>query len=100
MPNRYPGLASTAWLLADPLAQKSLLFYGITPVSGSASQVNAYQAELYGLHSLLLALEQFCSHHHITDGGVSIGCDNKDAIHQVQAFHEYVPCNTWHADLL
>jgi len=100
MPHRYPGLASAAWLLADPLAQKSLLFYGVTPVSGSTLQVNAYQAELYGLYSLLLALERFCSLYHITVGGVLIGCDNKGAIQQAQAFHEYVPCNTHHADLL
>ncbi len=100
MPDCYLGLASAAWLLADPLAQKLLLFYGVTPVSGSTSQVNTYQAKLYGLYSLFLALEQLCSCYHITKGGVLIGCNNKGAIHQVQAFHEYVPCNTCHADLL
>jgi len=100
MPNCYLGLAAAAWLFADLLAQKSLLFYGVTPVLGSSLQVNAYCAKLYGLYSLLVALEQFCLLHHIAEGGVLISCDNKGAIYQAQAFHEYVPCNTPHADLL
>jgi len=100
MPNRYPGLAAAAWLIADSLAQKPLLFYGVTPVSGSSSQVNAYRAKLYGMYSLLVALEHFCFLLHIAEGGVLIGCDNKGAIFQAQAFHEYVPCNTSHADVL
>ncbi len=36
MPNRYPGQAVAAWLLSDSLAQKPLLFYGVTPVPGSS----------------------------------------------------------------
>ena len=100
MPHRYPGQAAAAWLLSDSLAQKPLLFYGVAPVPGSSSQVNAYRAELYGMYSLLVALEHLCSVHHLADGGVLIGCDNKGVIFQAQAFHEYVPCNKLHADLL
>jgi len=75
MPNCYLGLAAAAWLLANPLAQKSLLFYRVTPVLSSSSQVNAYHAKLYGLYSLLVALEQFCLLHHIAEGGVLISCE-------------------------
>jgi len=100
MPHRYPGMAAAAWLFSDSFAQKTLLFYGVTPVSGSSSQINAYRAELYGMYSLLVALEYLCSVHHIIDGGVLIGCDNKSVIFQAQAFYEYVPCHTLHADLI
>jgi len=47
-----------------------------------------------------VALEQFCSFHHIDAGGILIGCDNKGAVHQAQVFHEHVPCRHPHADLL
>jgi len=100
MPTCYLGLASAAWLLADSLAHKSLLLYGVTLVFGPLLHVNAYHAELYRLYSLLVALEQFCSLHQIHEGGVLIGCDNKGVICQAQAFQEYVPCYHHHADLL
>jgi len=93
-------MASAAWMLAEPLANQSYLFYGVTPVPGPPSCVNAYHAKLYSLYSLLVALEQFCSFHHIETGGVLIGCDNKGALHQAQAFHKHVPCSHLHADLL
>jgi len=33
-------------------------------------------------------------------GGITIGCDNKGALQQVQRFNEYIPCSTLHADLV
>jgi len=44
MPTRYPSMASAAWMLAEPLANQSYLFYGVTPVPGPPSCVNAYHA--------------------------------------------------------
>jgi len=57
---------------------------GVCMVSGPPSSINAYQAELQGIHALLVALEHVCSHHHITSGGVTIGCDNQGALSQAQ----------------
>jgi len=45
-------------------------------------------------------LEQFCSLHCSEAGGVLIGCNNKGAVCQAQAFHKHVPCHNLHADLL
>jgi len=70
-----------------------LMFYGMVLVGGPPEQVNAYRAELQGLHSLLAVIEIFCLHHQIQSGGITIGCDNKGAISQAQCFNKYVPCS-------
>ena len=100
MPKRYPGWATSAWFLSDGSASQSQAFYGVSSVGGPVSAINAYRAELHGIYSLLVALEFFCQQKQIDEGGIIIGCDNQGAIHQVQSFHEQVPCATPHADLL
>ncbi len=47
-----------------------------------------------------MALKTFCTHYRIKSGGITIGCDNKGALSQVQQFHEHVPCAVAHADLI
>jgi len=100
MPSHYPGWATAAWFLSDGLASTTQSFYGVSSVVGSTNCIYAYCAELYGLYCLLVALEYFCQYHHITDGGITLGCDNQSAIHQVQRFQEQVPCHVSHADIL
>jgi len=100
MPHRYPALATAAWLITDGSTSMPSNFSGVCTVSGPPSSINAYRAELQGLHAVLVALEHFCNHRHITSGGVTIGCDNQGALSQAQHFHEHVPCATAHADLI
>jgi len=63
--------------------------------------INAYWAELQGIHPLLVALEYFCTQWHITSEGITIRCDNqKGALEQAQWFHEQVLCAQPHVDLI
>jgi len=61
MPHCYPNLATAAWIIADSTASHCSLFSGICTVQGPNDLINAYWAELQGIHTLLVALEYFCS---------------------------------------
>jgi len=100
MPHHYPVLATAAWIVTDGSTSMPSNFSGVCTISGPPSLINAYRAELQGLHAVLVALEQFYNHHHITSSGVTIGCDNQGALSQAQHFHEHVPCAAAHADLI
>jgi len=100
MPHRYPNLATTAWFLADLQADPDTLFFGASPVSGPPTEINAYRAELQGIHNLLVAIEFFCAQYDIKEGGITVGCDNQGAPAQAQWFTEHVPCANAHANLI
>jgi len=100
MPQCFPGKASAAWLLSNLSLSVDYMFYGVVSVGSPLHQVNAYRAELQGLHMLLVALEFFCQQHNIQLGGITIGCDNKGVLQQAQRFNEYVPCSMPHVDLV
>jgi len=89
-----------AWILVDSSALPHLLFSGICMVMGPLDSVNAYWAELQGIHALLVALEYFCAERQITLGGITIGCDNQGALKQTQQFHKQVMCAHPHTDLI
>jgi len=100
MKESSPDFATAAWLLEDSLSPQSNVCRGITHVSGSPAEVNAYRAELQGLHSLLMAIKGLCSFHQIVTGSILVGCDNQGALHQAQQTQELTPCSTTHADLV
>jgi len=92
--------ATAAWLLEDSRFPHQNLCHGIVHVSGITTDVNAYQAELQGLHALLLAIKAICSYYSVTSGLVLVGCDNLGALHQAQQLQEVSPSNSAHADLI
>jgi len=98
MPHHYPNL--TAWFLADSQADPDTLFFGALLVGGLLADINAYQAELQGIHDLLVAIEFFCNQYGIAKGGIMVGCDNQGALTQSQWFTNHVPCANVHADLI
>jgi len=100
MLHQYPALASVAWLITSASASPLSNFLGVCMVSGPPSLIYAYQAKLQGIHMLLVALKHFCSYHHITSEGVTIGCDSQGALSQAQQFHEHVPCALVHTNLI
>jgi len=100
MPRRYLALATAVWIMADSKASPDSLFSGVCTILCHPVSINAYWAELQGIHALLVALAQFCVQHHITSGGMTIGCNNQGALKQAQCFHEQVPCAQPHVDLI
>jgi len=61
MPHCYPNLATTAWFLANSQADLDSLFFRALPVGGLPTNINAYPAELQGIHDLLVAVEFFAT---------------------------------------
>jgi len=100
MPHCYPNLATAAWFLAGPMAAMDSLFYKASPVCSPPLVINAYRAELQQIHNSLVAIEFICNQFSITDGGVTVGCDNQGALAQSQWYTEHVPRATAHADLI
>jgi len=74
--------ATAAWLLEDSRFPHQNLCHGIVHVSGITIDINAYQAELQGLHALLLASKASCSYYSVTSGLVLVGCDNLGALNR------------------
>jgi len=83
MPRRYPHLAAAAWILHSGTAP-AFSCHGVTQVHGQHALINSYQAELQGMHSLLLALVTLCTQHGLSTGHVTVGCNNKGVLSLVQ----------------
>ena len=98
MPNLNKGLGMAAWCLQDPASSNQCA--GLVQTSGITSEVNAYRSELQGLHTMLLAVLIICRHYRITEGQISLACDNEKAIYLAGVQHLEVPCTLAHADLL
>jgi len=100
MPHLYPSLATAGWILSDSICSSSSICCGATQVPGQPSHINTYRAELPGLLALIQAVTFICQGHNISDGHVTVACDNKGAIYQLNNTYPYVPCSIKHADLI
>jgi len=104
MPHIYamslPSAGDGSLVLGQQLCFGPLSFLGVCTVSGPPPSINAYCTELYGIYSLLVALDHFCLEHSITLGGVLIGCDYQGTLKLAQQFNEHVPCAHPHTDVI
>jgi len=100
MPKHYPDLAMAGWILSNATCSSPLLICGMAQVPGCTHSLNAYRAKLYGLLTLINAVNFLCKQHQITPGHITIGCDNKGAISQINKVYAYIPCSAKHLDLL
>jgi len=96
MPYRYPHLAAAAWIIHSGTPSHATC-HGVTQVHVPSAAVNAYQAKLQGMLSLLLAINHLCALHHLSSGCITIGCDNQGVLHQVL---HCTPGASKHASLL
>lgn len=100
MPSMDAGRAAASWVIVDSLQPHLNSCFGHTLVSGTAVAINSYRAELQGLHALLLAVEILCSFHHITEGRITIYCDNLQAVRLAKLSASQLRPNLSHLDLL
>ena len=91
-------LGAAAWKVEDPSTRQAM--WGTTQTSGSEREVNPYRSELQGIHTTLLAMDAVCTFCHITDGAITIGCDNLGGIKCSSADWLKLNQNTKHADLI
>jgi len=76
MPKMSPDYATAAWLLEDSCFPQQSLCHGITHVSGSPSEINAYWLELQGSHVMLLAVRSFCDFYQVSAGCIHLAVAN------------------------
>jgi hypothetical protein len=75
MREQSPILGSAAWKVEDPASGQAI--EGTVQTTGDAHEVNAYRSKLQGNHAILLAISTVCTFHNLTEGAITIGCDNK-----------------------
>jgi hypothetical protein len=98
MPDLSTELGAAAWKVEDPASCQSM--WGTTQTSGAERDVNSYRSELQGIYALLLAVTATCIFCNITEGEITIGCDNLAGVHRSHADWLKLNQNTKHADLI
>jgi hypothetical protein len=98
MPDLSLELGTAAWKVEDPVSGQAM--WGTTQTSGSAHDVNSYRSELQGIHAILLAVTTVCLFFHITEGEITIGCDNLAGVQRSNADWLKINQTTKHADLI
>jgi len=77
MPQRSSNLGAAAWIIENPSSKATC--NGMVKTSGEEDEVNPYQSELQGIHTVLMAILAICRFYNITEGKAMIGCDNEKA---------------------
>lgn len=99
MPNLTTNLATAAWCIEDKRATGTSCS-GVTAVSGTEKERNAYRAELQGIHTLLMAVKAVCTFFHITNGSMELYCDCESALRLSGYKNLQFSLSTKHADLI
>ena len=99
MPERSKELATSAWIMQKE-AESHEQCWGECLTSGSIEEVNAYRAELHGVHGMFLALTVLCRVHQISTGSITIACDNNNAVYHTNNGCLDVASSVKHADLV
>jgi hypothetical protein len=73
---------------------------GSVQTTGDACEVNAYCSKLQGIHTIPRAISTVCTFYNLTEGAITIGCDNKGGIICSNGDWLKVNQNTRHADLI
>jgi hypothetical protein len=82
MPKLAPDLGAAAWTIEDPTTQQAMA--GVTQTSGEEHEMDSYCSELQGVHAMLFGLLAFCTLYNITEGGVTLGCNNTNCVQHGQ----------------
>jgi hypothetical protein len=73
---------------------------GTVQTTGDIRTVNSYRSELQGIHTILLGIAAVCNFYHITEGMVTIGCDNLAGVNRSTGDWLKVNQSTKHVDLI
>jgi len=69
---------SVAWVLEDSTSLYHLSGHADSP--GSPVEQSAYRSELVGLLELVMLIQELSMFHNISEGQVTVGCDNESAL--------------------
>ena len=74
---KVENLATCAWIVTTPTSSTEC--EGAAHVPGNTTQLESYRAELYGILCITTFLDLISQFYNITNGHVTIGCDNIEA---------------------
>ena len=90
---------TAAWIIENESGTQRMMGYVMVP--GFASDQSAYRSEIAGIYGSVLVVEMIKEVWGITQGGILIGCDGKDALKQAVDTNEVcTSCKQQHFDLL
>ena len=90
---------TAAWILENEQGTQRIM--GTVVVPGYASDQSAYRSEIAGLYAMVLVVEMIKEVWGLTEGGILIGCDGKDALNQSLNVQEiFTVCQQQQFDLL
>jgi hypothetical protein len=80
MPERSKEMATSAWIMQKEV-ESHVQCWSECLTSGTTEEVNAYRAELHGVHRMFLALTVLCRVYQLKAGSITIACDNNNAVY-------------------
>jgi hypothetical protein len=98
MAKQSTELGSAAWMIEDLQTGDSCK--GMVRTSGIENEVNAYQSEVQGLHTVVASLRVICQHHKVQSGKVTLCCDNENTLWLSSIRSTQVPLRMKHTDLI
>lgn len=91
-------LGTASWIIFDP--QQSTFVKGWVQTSTSTDGVDPYRSEFQGIHTIVLALKILCQVHKITQGSVTLYCNNINGIRRASDSFLELPPTTKQADII
>jgi hypothetical protein len=73
---------------------------GMVQPSGNEQKVNAYHSKLQGLQSIFMAILAICKFSNISEGKVTVCCDNDHVLWLSSVFSQQVSLKTKHMELI
>jgi len=92
-------MVASAWLILDS-RNLAHCCHSVCAVAGPPDSINSYQAELHGMHSLLLYLNSVCQLFGISSSQALVACDNSTVISLCRYHGSSPPPDNSHLDLI
>lgn len=95
---RNDKLRAAAWYLQH--SDSCIGYNGVVQTSGDEYEVNAYHSKLPGLHSAFMAILAICKFCNVSEGWVTVCCNNKHVLWLSGISSQQVSSKSEHADLI
>ena len=96
----FKGMGGTAaWIIENESGSQRIM--GVVNVPGTVLDQSAYRSEIAGIYGSVLVIETIKDTLKLDKGGITIGCDGKNALEQAVLVKDNVlSCQQQHFDLL
>ena len=91
-------IGAAAWVIQCTLSGKRC--EGRVRVLPGSSKMNSYRAEVFGIYTILIAVQQLCQNYQLQNGKLIVACDNDDGLMHSLIFERRIPVRFKTFDLL